>query len=108
MNYSVRKKNKIVKYIVLHYTGMKNLGLAYKKLSDRNSNVSSHYLISQKGLNKKQCVYIGDTFEDKVSSEKSGIQFIPALYGFYEWDISDSSNFKLKTISNLINHNCIS
>ena len=50
MNYSVRKKNKIVKYIVLHYTGMKNLGLAYKKLSDRNSNVSSHYLISQKGI----------------------------------------------------------
>ncbi len=50
MNYSVRKKNKIVKYIVLHYTGMKNLKLAYKKLSDNNSNVSTHYLISQKGI----------------------------------------------------------
>ena len=50
MNYSFRKKNKIVKYIVIHYTGMKNLKLAYKKLSCENSNVSSHYLISRKGI----------------------------------------------------------
>ena len=49
MNYSPRKKNKTVKYIVIHYTGMKNLNLAYKKLSDNNSNVSTHYLISRKG-----------------------------------------------------------
>ena len=77
-----------------------------KKFSEKSHAIN--YLISQKGLNKKQCVYIGDTIEDKVSSEKSGIQFIPALYGFYKWDINDSANFKLKTISNLINHNCIS
>ena len=50
MNYSLRKKNKIVKYIVIHYTGMKNLKLAYKKLSDKNSNVSAHYLISRDGI----------------------------------------------------------
>ena len=50
MNYSLRKKNKIVKYIVIHYTGMKNLKLAYKKLSDKNSNVSAHYLISRNGI----------------------------------------------------------
>ena len=50
MNYSFRKKNKTVKYIVIHYTGMKNLNLAYKKLSDNNSNVSTHYLISRKGV----------------------------------------------------------
>ncbi len=49
MNYSFRKKNKTVKYIVLHYTGMKNFNLAYQKLTDQNSNVSSHYLISRKG-----------------------------------------------------------
>ena len=49
MNYSSRKKNKTVKYIVLHYTGMKNLKLAYDKLSDETSNVSSHYLISRNG-----------------------------------------------------------
>ena len=50
MNYSFRKKNKIVKYIVIHYTGMKNLKLAYQKLSDSNSNVSAHYLITRKGI----------------------------------------------------------
>ena len=50
MNYSFRKKNKIVKYIVLHYTGMKSLKLAYKKLSDCTSNVSAHYLISRNGI----------------------------------------------------------
>ncbi len=49
MNYSPRKKNKIVKFIVLHYTGMKTLKLAYKKLSHKSSNVSAHYLISSKG-----------------------------------------------------------
>ena len=48
MNYSFRKKNKIVKYIIIHYTGMKNINLAYKKLSDNNSNVSTHYLIYDK------------------------------------------------------------
>ncbi len=50
MNYSFRKKNKIVKYIVLHYTGMKTLKLAYKKLTDKSSNVSTHYLISRNGV----------------------------------------------------------
>ena len=49
MNYSSRKKNKIVKYVVIHYTGMKNLKLAFQKLSDEKSNVSSHYLISRNG-----------------------------------------------------------
>ena len=50
MNYSSRKKNKIVKYIVIHYTGMKNLKLAYEKLTNNCSNVSTHYLISRNGI----------------------------------------------------------
>ena len=50
MNYSHRNKNKTVKYIVIHYTGMKNLKLAYQKLSEKTSNVSSHYLISRDGI----------------------------------------------------------
>ena len=49
MNYSFRKKNRIVKYIVIHYTGMKNLQLAYHKLTNNSSNVSTHYLISRDG-----------------------------------------------------------
>ena len=50
MNYSFRKKNKIVKYIVIHYTGMKSLKIAYSKLSRSNSDVSIHYLISRSGI----------------------------------------------------------
>ena len=50
MNYSHRNKNKTVKYIVIHDTGMKNLKLAYQKLSEKTSNVSSHYLISRDGI----------------------------------------------------------
>ncbi len=50
MNYSFRKKNKIVKYIVIHYTGMKSLERAYSKLNNPNSGVSCHYLISRTGL----------------------------------------------------------
>ena len=49
MNYSFREKNKIVKFIVIHYTGMKTLKLAYQKLSNNNSKVSTHYLISRNG-----------------------------------------------------------
>jgi len=50
MNYSFRKKNKTVKYIIIHYTGMKNLKIAYSKLNNLNSNVSIHYLISRSGI----------------------------------------------------------
>ena len=49
MNYSFRKKNKIVKYIIIHYTGMKSLKSAYSKLNDFKSDVSCHYLIDRKG-----------------------------------------------------------
>ena len=49
MNYSSRKKNKTVKYIILHYTGMKNLQSAYGRLISPLSNVSAHYLVSKEG-----------------------------------------------------------
>jgi len=49
MNYSFRKKNKIVKYIILHYTGMINLKSAYSRLNNSLSDVSTHYLISRSG-----------------------------------------------------------
>ena len=43
-----RDKNKI-KYLIYHYTGMKNDKLAIKKLTSFNSNVSCHYYISASG-----------------------------------------------------------
>ena len=43
-----RDKNKI-KYLIYHYTGMKNDKLAIKKLTSEKSNVSCHYYISKNG-----------------------------------------------------------
>ena len=43
-----RDKNKI-KYLIYHYTGMKNDKLAIKKLTSLNSNVSCHYFITKSG-----------------------------------------------------------
>jgi N-acetylmuramoyl-L-alanine amidase len=49
MNYSFRTKNKTVKYLIIHYTGMIDFYSAYRKLIDLKSEVSCHYLISREG-----------------------------------------------------------
>jgi len=43
------KKIRRIKYIIIHYTGMKNQSLAIKRLQSRVAKVSCHYLISKKG-----------------------------------------------------------
>ena len=47
-NYPKREK-KLIKFIILHYTGMKNESEAIKKLCDSKSKVSSHYFIKSNG-----------------------------------------------------------
>ena len=47
-NYPKREK-KLIKFIILHYTGMKNESEAIKKLCDSKSKVSSHYFIKFDG-----------------------------------------------------------
>ena len=47
-NLKKRDKNKI-KYLIYHYTGMKNDKSAIKKLTSLNSNVSCHYYITSSG-----------------------------------------------------------
>ena len=49
-NYSVNfetpeRKKKLIKFIIIHYTGMKSEAKAIKKLCDPNSKVSTHYFI---------------------------------------------------------------
>ena len=49
-NFDLKKRNKKkVKYLIYHYTGMKNDKLAIKKLTSFNSNVSCHYYITKSG-----------------------------------------------------------
>ena len=45
---SARNKKKI-KYIILHYTGMRSETKALKRLTDDNSNVSCHYFKKKNG-----------------------------------------------------------
>ena len=45
-NFNLKKRTKSkVKYLILHYTGMKSENAAIRKLTDSNSKVSCHYLI---------------------------------------------------------------
>ena len=62
-----RKKEKI-KFLVFHYTGMKSEKSAIKKLCDKNSKVSCHYLIKKNGL-------IINLVPDKYISWHAGISY---------------------------------
>jgi N-acetylmuramoyl-L-alanine amidase len=49
-NFSIpKRKNKMIKFIVIHYTGMKSENSAIKRLCDENKNVSAHYIIKKDG-----------------------------------------------------------
>ena len=49
-NFSKRKRlKKNIKYIIIHYTGMKNELLALNRLTDHKSKVSAHYFIKKNG-----------------------------------------------------------
>ena len=44
-----RRSNKSIKFLIIHYTGMKTFEDAFKRLCDKASKVSSHYLIGRDG-----------------------------------------------------------
>ena len=49
-NFSIpKRKNKMIKFIVIHYTGMKNENAAIERLCDESKNVSAHYFIKNNG-----------------------------------------------------------
>ena len=49
-NFSLPKRAKLqIKFIILHYTGMKKESLAIKKLCNTTSKVSTHYFIKKNG-----------------------------------------------------------
>ena len=49
-NFSIpRRLKKNIKYIIIHYTGMKNELLALNRLTDHKSKVSAHYFIKKNG-----------------------------------------------------------
>ena len=46
---SIKRINKKIKFIVIHYTGMKNENKAIQRLTDIKSKVSCHYFIRENG-----------------------------------------------------------
>ena len=54
INYSInfttpKRSKKKIKFIIIHYTGMKKENAAIKKLCDEKANVSAHYFIKKNG-----------------------------------------------------------
>ncbi len=45
----IKRSKKLIKFIIIHYTGMKNESDAIKRLSDYKTKVSSHYFIKDNG-----------------------------------------------------------
>ena len=61
INFSLPKRDKkSIKYIIIHYTGMKKELDAIRRLCDQNSKVSSHYFIKDNG--QVMCL-VPDLFE---------------------------------------------
>ena len=49
-NFSLpKRRKKLIKFIVIHYTGMKNESEAIKRLKDHRAKVSAHYFIKNSG-----------------------------------------------------------
>ena len=47
--FSLERKKKQIKFIIIHYTGMNKESLAIKRLRDPKSKVSAHYFIKDNG-----------------------------------------------------------
>ena len=67
------RDTKTIKFIIIHYTGMKKESAAIKKLQDPKSKVSSHYLIKRNG---------------------EIINLVPDLFEAWHAGISNWKNFK--------------
>ena len=48
-NFDKRPKGAKINSVVIHYTGMKTFNEAFKRLCDKKTKVSSHYLIGRDG-----------------------------------------------------------
>ena len=65
-NFSIPKRSKNrIKFIIIHYTGMKTESTAIKRLQDPKSKVSSHYYVKKNGNVLNLCLlYTSDAADD--------------------------------------------
>ena len=73
-NFNISKRSKkLIKFIIIHYTGMRKESAAIKRLQDPKSKVSSHYLIKNNG---------------------EVVNLVPDLYEAWHAGVSSWKNFK--------------
>ena len=105
-NHSAKSRPKsIIKFIVIHYTGMQSERACIKRLTSKNSQVSTHYLINKKGsvirmVDEEKTAWHAGKSKWKnlinLNSKSIGIELVNNGHQFgYE-------NFSKKQISNLI------
>ena len=111
-NYSInfslpKRKKKNIKFIVIHYTGMRKEAEAIHKLGDRNSKVSAHYFIKNNGQILKMVPDLYEAWHAGISRWKSfkslnkysiGIEINnPGHFNKYK-NFSDKQIFSLKKL----------
>ena len=105
-NYSAKNRSKNnIKFIVIHYTGMQSERACIRRLTNKKSKVSAHYLITRKGsitrmVDEKKIAWHAGKSKWKnlinLNSQSIGIELVNKGHQFgYE-------NFSKKQISNLI------
>ena len=76
-NFNTTKRSyKDIKFVIIHYTGMKSETLAIKRLSDAKSKVSAHYFIKDNGkiINIDKSITISRSKNQRVKNEPILIQ----------------------------------
>ena len=111
-NFNILKRSKkIIKFIIIHYTGMKKESAAIKRLQDPKSKVSSHYLIKDNGevINLVPDLY--EAWHAGVSSWKNykslnknsiGIELTNPGHQFKYRNFSYNQIFSLKQLLNIL------
>jgi len=85
INFSIPKRSKkMIKFIIIHYTGMKSQSKAIKKLCDSNSKVSAHYFIKNDG---KLMRLVPDLYDQWQQNPTSSLGIVRT----YPWHIKDSA-----------------
>ena len=111
-NFDLKKRNKKkIKYLIYHYTGMKNDKLAIRKLTSFKSNVSCHYYITKSGklIQMVPDLYIawhaGESYwgnDKSINYNSIGIEISNPGHGYGYRNFSDKQIKCLIRISKLI------
>ena len=100
-----KRSDKLIKFLVIHYTGMQSERESIKRLCNPKSKVSSHYLISQNGkvyqlvMDNRIAWHAGKSCWGKyknLNKNSIGIEMVNKGHKF------GYTNFKKKQLSNLI------